>query len=220
MAHRDLKNKAIYLRKQGASYSQIKNKLGVSKSTLSGWLYDMPLSVSRIKELRDNSPIRIEKYRNTMRAKKEKRLMGAYKLMSNKIGKMTKREIFLAGLFLYWSEGTKRTSSVIEMTNTNPYMLKFFVEWFKQLDVNPEKIKVRLHLYEDMNIKKQTEYWSRTLSIPIKNFRNPYIKNSKLSSINYKSGYGQGTCSLIVGDADLFNKVIMGIKYLENSSLQ
>ena len=40
MANRlaDTKAEVIKLRLQGASYSQIKKQLGVSKSTLSGWL--------------------------------------------------------------------------------------------------------------------------------------------------------------------------------------
>ncbi len=74
MARKEDKQKALIMRKKGMSYSQIKEKLGVSKSTLSGWLYNMPLSEQRIRELQADSPIRIEKYRNTMRAKRETRL--------------------------------------------------------------------------------------------------------------------------------------------------
>lgn len=44
------KQKAINLRKKGYSYSQIKEELGTSKSTLSAWLCDMPLSKERIKK--------------------------------------------------------------------------------------------------------------------------------------------------------------------------
>ena len=65
MARKEDKQKAITMRKKGMSYSQIKEKLNVSKSTLSGWLYNMPLSEKRIRELQADSPVRIEKYRNT-----------------------------------------------------------------------------------------------------------------------------------------------------------
>jgi orotate phosphoribosyltransferase-like protein len=53
MAHRELKQRAIELRQKGYSYSQIKAELGLSKSTLSNWLYDMPLSEERIKYIQD-----------------------------------------------------------------------------------------------------------------------------------------------------------------------
>jgi hypothetical protein len=60
------------------SYSQIKQAIGVSKSTLSGWLKDYPLSKERIDELRGKSERRIERYRETMRKKREKRLLDIY----------------------------------------------------------------------------------------------------------------------------------------------
>ena len=93
MARKKDKQKVLEYRKKGYSYSQIKEKLGISKSTLSGWLHDMPLSEKRIRELRDNSPIRIERYRNTMRAKKDARLTDVYKKVSKDIGTFSKREL-------------------------------------------------------------------------------------------------------------------------------
>ncbi|MCX6713082.1 MAG: helix-turn-helix domain containing protein, partial [Candidatus Vogelbacteria bacterium] len=69
MARILVKQKAVKLRLEGKSYSEIKNLLGISKSTLSGWLEDYPLSKERIKELRDWNPRRIENFRNTMRNK-------------------------------------------------------------------------------------------------------------------------------------------------------
>jgi len=51
MARIQDREKAIALRKQEMSYSQIKKVLGVSKSTLSYWLKDFPLSKERVEEL-------------------------------------------------------------------------------------------------------------------------------------------------------------------------
>jgi transcriptional regulator with XRE-family HTH domain len=216
MARKLDKQKALIMRRQGMSYSQIKEKLGVSKSTLSGWLYSMPLSEKRIRELQADSPIRIERYRNTMRAKREKKFTEAYQKMSHKIKKLSSRELFLAGLFLYWAEGSKTTNAAIGLTNTNPNMLKFYIRWLKSFGVKRDQLRVSLHLYSDMNIKKQEKYWSKELSIPLSQFRKSYIKDTKLSSITYHNGFGQGTCSVIVGGARLYEKVIMGMKYIQD----
>jgi len=216
MAHNDLKQIALTLRKKGYSYSQIKDEIGVSKSTLSNWLYSMPLSEKRISELRDNSPIRIERYRNTMRNKKEVKLEEAYNEMSKKIGKLSSREFFLAGLFLYWAEGMKTKNAAIGLTNTNPNMLKFYIQWLNFFGVVPKKLKVSLHLYSDMDIKLQEKYWSKTLSIPLSQFRKSYIKDTKLSSITYHNGFKQGTCTVIVDDARLAEKVLMSLKYIQD----
>ena len=108
MARKLDKQKAIKLRDIGYSYSQIKEKIGVSKSTLSDWLRDMPLSDKRIRELRDFNSERIERYRNTMKEKKDKRLREVYKKVSKDIGSFSNREIFLLGLFLHWGRGLKQ----------------------------------------------------------------------------------------------------------------
>ena len=73
MAKKLERRKAIILRKQGKSYSQIKKVIKVSKGTLSCWLRDYPLSKQRIIELCNRNEQRIEKFRQTMRKKKEKR---------------------------------------------------------------------------------------------------------------------------------------------------
>ena len=218
MAKRKDKQKAIIMRQKGMSYSQIKDELNVSKSTLSSWLHGMPLSEKRIKELRDNNPIRIERYRNTMRAKKEARLNEVYKKVSKDINKFSKRDLFLAGLFLYWGEGTKASNCSVVLTNTNPAMLKFFIKWLKLFDIKNKDLKVKLHLYSDMNVKKSLNFWSKELKIPINQFRKSYIKKTNLKSITYKNGFGKGTCCVMFEGRDLWEYIIMGLKYISNTS--
>lgn len=218
MARKIDKQKAIVMRKKGMSYSQIKEKLGVSKSTLSGWLYNMPLSEERIRELQADNPVRIERYRNTMRAKKEARLKEVYRKVSQDIGNFSSRDLFIAGLFLYWREGTKMKIASVEFTNTNPAMIKFFINWLKLLGINKEKLKVKLHLYSDMNIKKGIAFWSKELKIPIRQFTKPYIKKTYLKSINYKTGFGKGTCCLMFSNRDMIEYILMGLKYISEVS--
>ena len=96
------KSKAIELRRKGMSYSQIKAELGISKSTLSGWLQDMPLSEDRVRELGPMNLKRIERCRNTKLKHRQERLKNIYNKARLDIGELSKRELFLLGLFLYW----------------------------------------------------------------------------------------------------------------------
>jgi len=216
MARKLDKQKALAMRQKGMSYSQIKEKLGISKSTLSGWLYNMPLSEQRIRELQADSPIRIEKYRNTMRAKREAKNKIAYQNIAKRIGNISDREFLIAGLFLYWAEGSKTKTFSTALTNTNPKMLILFIRWLNFFNVPKSKLKVHLHLYSDMNIKKQINFWSKILNIPISQFRKPYIKKTTLSSITYTNGFGQGTCSVIVENGYVSDQVKMGIQYIQD----
>lgn len=213
MAKFDLKNKALDLRKSGQSYSQIKQALGVSKSTLSLWLRGYPLSRERIRLLRDVSVVRIEKFRQTMMAKRERRFADAYSAEKAKLIPLSNRELYIAGLFLYWGEGLKDLRYSIALYNTNPQMIKFALSWYiKILRVPREKIKIKLHLYRNMNIAEQQRFWSKALGLPVSQFSTPYIKAVSSTVLNHKGAFGHGTCSLVVNDVLLKERIMAGIK--------
>jgi len=217
MARREEKQKAIEMRKKGMSYSQIKGILGVAKSTLSCWLADYPLTEKRIRELRDSDQ-KIEKCRETKRKKKEERLSTFYKEEGDRIFPINKKELYLAGIFLYWGEGGKtKNAAKLTISNTDPSLIKFFIYWLERsLGVPRDKMKVQLHLSSDMSIDKEINFWSKTLKINKKQFTKPYIKESLFIKVNHKYGFGHGTCNLAIGDARLSERVIMALKSISD----
>jgi len=217
MVKRKEKERALKLRMEGMSYSQIKTEIKVSKSTLSLWLRDFPLSEDRIRMLRDNNQARIEHCRLTKQKNKEKRLASIYTTIAKEIGLLSDREIKLCGLFLYWAEGTKMSSGSVVISNTDPAMIQFYYKYLLLLSVPKDKIKVRIQLYKDMDVEREFNFWSRTLNIDLQNFSKPYIKESTLIGLTYKNGHGHGTCSLMVYDVNLYNYIIMSIKYIKDS---
>ena len=68
------RRKAILLRNKGKTYSEIRGIIKVSKSTLSLWLKFYPLSTRQLQRVNKNKYRAIEKFRLTMRKKREKRL--------------------------------------------------------------------------------------------------------------------------------------------------
>jgi predicted transcriptional regulator len=217
MARFEDRKKALALRMQGMSYSQIKDALKISKSTLSCWLKDYPLSKQRVDELRGKNEKRIEKFREAMREKRENRLKEVYKIEKEDILPLSDREIFIFGLGLYWGEGTKSYNSALSISNTDPSIIKFFIIWMERsLKISKEKLKVHLHLYEDMDIEKEQKYWSEMLNIPFSQFYKPYIKKTLQTNINHKGGFGHGTCNIRVGGVRLSEKILMAIKVISD----
>ena len=137
------KEKARNLRIQGHSYSMIKTELGISKSTLSGWLKDLPLSDKRISELQSNSEIRIEKNRITKQNKKDARRKLVYEKVAYDI-ENSKDPEFVAGFYLYWGEGTKTAEYTVALTNTDPAIIKCFVTWLRKFGITSENLKIKL----------------------------------------------------------------------------
>lgn len=207
-----LRRQAVDLRRLGKSYNQIRDILQVNKSTLSGWLKEYPLTNEQKEALKGNIALRIEKYRQTMQRKRENKLSVYYTEAKKLLFPLSKRDLLIAGIFLYWGEGSKTTRGQLVVANTDPTLVQFALLWMTNaLEVPKEKINVLVHLYNDMNIEESLDYWSITLNIPRKQFSKPYIKNSTRLSINYK-GYGHGTCNLRVFNAGIKDKVMMAIK--------
>ncbi|MFA6340673.1 MAG: helix-turn-helix domain-containing protein [Candidatus Paceibacterota bacterium] len=217
MARHEDRSKAIELRKKGLSYSQIKRSLNISKSTLSGWLNDMPLSEKRIRELRDFSPMRIERCRNTKLKHRQERLDRVFDKVSKDIGTITQREMFLCGLFLYWGEGGKTEKYTLTFTNTDPDMVNYFMGWVQScLHIKKDDMHIKLHLYGDMDIEKHVDFWSKKLKVNKKIFEKPYIKRSNLTGLTYKNGFGKGTCNVRIYNRDLKEYVSQALRYLSS----
>ncbi|HSW96660.1 MAG TPA: helix-turn-helix domain-containing protein [Candidatus Saccharimonadales bacterium] len=212
------RQKAIELRSQGWTYGAIKKELGLSKSTLSGWLTKYPLNQEQLQLLQVNKSksreAAIEKTSNIKRKKRELRLKAIYEAEKKEWIKLSRRELILSGLFLYWGEGGKAIWNSVTLNNTDPQLVKFTLIWLTEgFGIPKEKIKVYVHLYSDMNPKESIDFWSRELNLPLTQFMKPYIKTSRREDITHK-GFGYGTCGLVVNNTRLKEKIMMGIKVI------
>ena len=218
MAKSREKKLALKLRNQGHSYSYIKEKVGVSKGTLSVWLREYPLSDEQLRALRDHNPKRIERFRATMAKKRQEKLDDAYARVKQSLRTISERELYVAGFYLYWAEGLKTGSAEVSLANTDPAMIKLFIKWLELLGIHKGKMRVRLHLYSDMDVEEKTRFWSHELGLPEKQFSRPYIKRAKHDDYSRKGRFGHGTCNLRYFSKDMQNFVLMGLKYLREQA--
>lgn len=202
------------MRTKGMSYSQIQEVLGIGKGTLSPWLKDMPLSKDRMSELRENNPHRIASFRQTMQKKRLARLEVAHGRAHRDIRELTERDLYVLGLGLYWAEGTKSLRGKIEITNTDPWIMLTFLEWLEARGVGRQQLVVRLQLYADMDIEKETRFWMHRLKIPRSRFRKPHMKKSTLAGLSRKNGFGHGTCSVIFDNIAMWEYIMMALRVL------
>lgn len=154
---KSIKEKAISLRKNGYSYSYIGKQLSVGKSTLSYWLRFVPYKPNRetINKIK-NAPIKSAVIRS------KKRLEGLRNINEEarkQIGQITDRDLFFAGIGLYWGEGKKYNESV-SITNSDPKIIRFFIYWLgKFCHVPAEDLKAEVHIYPDVEINLAINYW-------------------------------------------------------------
>ncbi len=212
-----VKRRVIELRKQGKSYSDILKIVKVSKSSLSLWLKDVPLTPIQKSGLADRRKKAVETYRATMKFKHQNKLDVYYDNQVKKLLPLSEKELMIAGLFLYSGEGNKVSRGSLNITNTDPSVVKFSLYWItKCLKVDINSIHIKLHLYSDMNIDESIDFWSRELKISKNHFAKPYIKKTKRADIDQK-GYGHGTCGIWVHNTVLKENVMMAIKAIYDS---
>jgi hypothetical protein len=210
------KRKVIELRKQGKSYSEIRKIIKVSKASLSLWLKDVVLTDEQLIELKMKKVRAVERYKISMKEKRQFKLDSYYKNQLKKWLPLSEREKFIAGLFLYLGEGNKASRNNLSIANTDPSVMKFALYWFLNcLKVQKEKIRLNLHLYDDMDIEEEINFWLKVLDLSRSSLNKPYIKKSFRADVDQK-GYGHGTCTLSVHDTALKDSLMMAIKAITN----
>lgn len=77
------------------------------------------------------------------------------------------KELFLAGLMLYWAEGSRRNKHTIQMANLDYRLILLFIKFLKKIcGVVEEKICLNIQLYREFDKEKTRNYWSKILGVP------------------------------------------------------
>ena len=87
---------------------------------------------------------------------------------------LTKDVIEAFGLF--FGEGTKTQDyNRIEFGNTEPRLLRKFINLLKEFNIKTSEIRVKINIYEDdakiLSDDELKKYWSKKLHIPLQNFQ-------------------------------------------------
>jgi len=215
-----LREKVIKLRiNEELSYTQIQRRFSIPKSTLSYWLKDFPLSKQRISVLnaqgRKKSEAKVERFRRAMQVKREKEEDEAYKRYVKKFEEIAKSEIifFVAGLMLYLGEGDKKNKNRVNLANTDSEVIKFFIKWAVCFfDISKKDIRVQLHLYEDMEIIKERDFWKKELGLLSSQFYKIQIRKLRRNSFSYKGGARHGTCSVYILSTRIKMEIMMAVR--------
>lgn len=185
MAKSKEKIKARKLRSKGESIKKIANLLNVSVSTASLWCRDVALTDRQVENLRKRrtDPFYGKRLDYYLKKKKEfsLKLLNLKKEGINSIGKLTKREIFLIGISLYWGEGFKK-DSLVGLATLDINIAKFFIFWLnKTFGITTKDLILRVtsNISYKNKIDELGKYWSKELKIPAGQFSKPFFQNTK-----------------------------------------
>lgn len=215
------KIKARFLRKKGLSIREIQKRLKVSRSSVSLWVRDVRLSKKQLRKLYLNKKTgslkgSIIAAMNKIKQREELtgRLMNEGK---KEVGKISRRDKFIAGIALYFAEGSKTDGSV-SFSNSDPRAIKFIVEWLQKIcKINDSKLRASIYLHDNLNEKKAKIFWSKLTKIPLNQFRKSYIvKNNPERLRKVKHIYG--VLKITISDINLHRRIMGWIRGVFNSS--
>lgn len=215
------REKSLDLRKQGLSYNEISRQLHVPKSTLSGWLKDLPLSkiaknrnIEKAKLISARNIINLNRKRAAAYKTKVEAILSSY---SKNLPIVKKDGLFWLGLALFLAEGGKREKWSVRFVNSDPLLIKVMMRFFRQIcNVKDNYFRFRIHLHKNANPDESLKFWSKIASISEKQFYKPYFAVPKSSSGKRPiNRLPYGTLHLMISDAELVKKLkgwIMGLQ--------
>jgi len=127
--------------------------------------------------------------------------------------------LLIAGIMLYWAEGTKRSGNCVDFVNSDRKMIKVFLKFLRNIcGIQESRLRALLHLYKNQNELKLKKQWSEITNIPLKQFHASCVHQGKRGSYKKKSKYG--TISIRYNDKKLFDQILSWIeKYSNNQFL-
>lgn len=215
--------RAETLRRQGKGIKEIAREVGASQSTISRWCATITLSSDQKEKLetkrREAGAEALAPWIDRNRKLKQNDIKKQSLEGARDIGHMTKRDLFMLGLGLYWGEGYKRGSQEWGFTNSDSKIIQTILVWLHECyNVSTERIIARLTI--NQRYENQTErlmkMWSHETNIPLSQFGNPtYIRGydkSKLDSHTYR-----GTLRIKVRrGTSLRRRILASIAAIEN----
>jgi hypothetical protein len=185
---------AISLRKKGKTYSEILKVVPVAKSTLTLWLQSVGLSnkqKQRITQKRLDCSIRGGIAKRKQRIERQNNIINTSK---SEIKNISKNDLFLIGVILYWAEGTKekehKPGTGVAFSNMDPRMIILFLKWLKdicKISNNMIGFEIMVHESHKDRLDEVKKYWSNITGFPLNSFSKLYLKKNKIKKTNRKN---------------------------------
>lgn len=190
------KQTALALRAQGLSYNDILKETGVSKSTLSLWLRDIPLTNEQIAQLENKISAGREKFSRNERKRRDIR-WGDYHLEAEEEYELLSlNPQFMFGLALYIGEGSKTNQNGLCLSNCDPRVIRKGLEFFRAIGIPARSMRCAIHLHPGLCVNTAERYWQGVTGLASTNFQKTTVALSQASTSRKGNVQEYGTCHI------------------------
>jgi len=210
----DVRAQARELRTQGLAYHEIAARLGVSKSSVSLWVRDMP-TPERLtyEQRRKRAADGADRYWAIEREVRRTRRAGEVSAAAAEIGKLSDREILIAGAIAYWCEGAKAKPSRhidrVVFINSDAALIMFFLRFLSAAGVSPDDLVFRVYIHENADAQAAQQHWLDLTGTRPDQFRRPVLKRHNPKTVRTNVGETYHGCLRIdvLRSAALYRKI-------------
>lgn len=211
------REKSRELRKRGYSVKEISDTLSVAKSSVSTWVRDIALTSQQKLRLKQkgHSPKVVEKRRQSRLRNEALKRNFAINEASQDIGKLSKHDLKMLGLAIYWGEGSKASKGAVRISNSDPSIIMVGMRFFREIcRVEESRFRAQIHIHSPRAVIASEKYWSEVTGVPYSQFYKTYTIKSK-SSKNIRKTLEYGTLDIGVGDTKLLLRILGWIEGLK-----
>ena len=192
----DLRARARELRATGMAYNDIVRELGVSKSSVSLWVRDMPrMSDEQLRQLKSANSKKFWASEQPRRAIARRATVAS---AAAEIGALSDREILIAGAVAYWCEGSKskphRRQERVVFSNSDPRLIRLFLTFLTVAGTDRADLTCRLYIHENADLEAAERYWQETTGLPADQFRSAVLKPVRPTTVRRNTGSSYHGC--------------------------
>jgi transposase-like protein len=191
--------KARDLRQQGLGYNQIAAELGVSKSSVSLWVRDLPRPEPlSYEECRRRAAEGVRRYWTAQRPVREAAREEVSAAAATQIGRLSDREVLIAGAIAYWCEGAKnkpyRRSDRVVFMNSDPALIGLFVRFLDVAGIPRERLIYQVQIHETADVDTAQSFWLKATGAQRGQFRRPALKRHNPRTVRKNVGADYHGC--------------------------
>lgn len=204
MAKPELRAEARDLRRGGHTYDEISERLGVSKSSVSLWVRDVPYVPnperrSRVQaHVRAMAEARWSEYRSERDGRRDRLRTAA----ADSVPPLSRDELLRLGALVYWCEGEKEkpwraAKGQVTFINSDPQLIDLYLRFLEAAGVSAERLVFRVHIHETADVEAAVRWWAGRVGVPPSTFRPTTLKRHNPRTVRKNTGETYRGCLVI-----------------------
>lgn len=202
------KQMAIEMRREGGTVPDIAKKLGVSRSTVSLWVRDLPLGDERIREGKIKGGLAAAEVK---RARISDEMSEVAIAVRSEWPLVRNDPLIISGLSLYAAEGRKRrrkSRNAAGFANCDPRIIQVMIRFLVRIGMDIDRLMFRIQLPNPPTVDEEgaIEYWARSVGVERSMIRGVRVQPTERKR---PPKYPHGVCDMYFSDPVVAEKIFV-----------